>query len=239
MNPHNPHWHQPYCKVWTLALAMGTLCSVLGACASSLLPKSPSLPTLYVLDDASGSTVRAAGVRGKVPSDLGSRTSTGAITLLINAPRAAAGFDTALMAYRRQSAQAKGSRSNVIGYFSDSAWVDTPSRMLAPLIAQAIERRGGFDAVLRAPSAGVAQWRLETQLIRLQQEFTATGSHGRVILHAILIDTASRAPLGWREFDISVPTTSDDPQGGVAAANEAVTKMLEELADFCVTTAKR
>ena len=235
MNAINRRWNHPYRRFWTRALTLGLICGALAACASSFLPQSKPLPTLYVLDDAKIGTVREAGAQSKLPRDLGNRPNTGAITLLINAPRAAAGFDTALMAYRRLS----GRQSNAIEYFSDSAWIDTPSRMLAPLMAQAIERRGHFDAVLRAPSAGVAHSRLETQLIRLQQEFTASGSHARVSLHAILIDTASRVPLGWREIDISVPSASDDPQGGAAAAKEAVARMLDELADFCVTTAKK
>ena len=66
-------------------------------------------------------------------------------TLIVSTPRAAAGFDTRRIVYLRQAHELEA--------FAYHEWVDTPALMLAPLIAQAIERSGAFRAVLRAPTA--------------------------------------------------------------------------------------
>jgi cholesterol transport system auxiliary component len=86
--------------------------------------------------------------------------------------------------------------------------------------------------VLRAPSAAGGALRLETELIRLQQDFGSTPSHVRLSLRAMLLDGVTRRPIAWREFDVSVPARSDDPLGGVAAAREATRQLLGELAAF-------
>ena len=49
---------------------------------------------------------------------------------------------------------------------------------------------------------------------------------------------ATRQVLAWREFDSVVPSSSEDPYGGVLAANLAVQKALESLAAFCAETAR-
>ena len=51
------------------------------------------------------------------------------------------------------------------------------------------------------------------------------------------MDSTTRRVLAWRVFDESVAAASDDPYGGVVAANRAVQTVLEQLAVFCATAA--
>ena len=64
-------------------------------------------------------------------------------------------------------------------------------------------------------------------------------SQAHFTLRAHLLDTATREVVAWREFDAIVPSASEDPYGGVLAANSAVRIVIEELVHFCVQTATR
>jgi cholesterol transport system auxiliary component len=93
--------------------------------------------------------------------------------------------------------------------------------------------------VLLAPSAAMGALRLETELLRLQQDFGSRPSHVRLTLRAVLMDTGTRRVIAWREFDETVPATSDDPVGGAAAAQQATQRVLAALTLFCAAQAGR
>lgn len=202
--------------------ALVSLFAVLGGCTSSLLPKPPQQPSLYSLNDALNDAppAQAAALRP---------TTATRPTLIVNPPRAAAGFDTSHIVYLRTP--------NQIEYFAYSQWVDTPAQMLAPLIVRALERSGAFSAVLLAPTAAAGQLKLDTEVVRLQQEFGSTPSQARFTLRAVLLDNASRRVVAVREFDASVPAPSEDAPGGVSAANLAVQRVLGELSEFAAKAA--
>jgi cholesterol transport system auxiliary component len=198
-------------------LGLGGSLGLLGGCGSSLL-KPPPQPSLFSLDDGS-------------PAPPAQPLRTGAATLLVGLPAAAPGFDSAHIVYLR--------RAQEIGYFASNQWVDAPARMLAPLLVRALERTGAFRAVLQAPAAAAADLRLDTELVRLQQDFRVTPSQVRLTLRAVLVDTATRAVVARREFDLSVAAASDDPYGGVVAGRLAAQGVLAELAQFCAAAAMR
>jgi len=190
----------------SLSLAAAAL---LAAC-TALQPPEADRASIYVLE-----TVPAAAAP----------RPTRDLVLEIESPRTRPGFDTPLMAYTQ--------RPNTLEYFARSRWADTPARMLAPLLAQALERSGGFRAVVRAPSAAVAELRLETELVRLQQDFGARPSRIQFTVRAQLIDVAAGKVLAAAEFDETEAAPADDPYGGVIAANRALGRLLERVVDFC------
>ena len=51
-------------------------------------------------------------------------------------------------------------------------------------------------------------------------------------LRAFLVDDKTRRVLAWREFRAEAVSATEAPQGGVAAANQAVQTVLTELAQF-------
>jgi cholesterol transport system auxiliary component len=147
------------------------------------------------------------------------------VVLEVAAPRARAGFDTPQMAYTR--------RAHALEYFAKHRWADAPARMLGPLIAQALEQSGGFRAVVQAPSLAAASLRLDTELVRLQQDFSEPPSRVRLTVRAQLLDAEGRRVLAAAEFDETELASSDDPYGGVLAANRALARLLARLAEFC------
>jgi len=150
-------------------------------------------------------------------------------TLIINPPQASAGFDTARIIYMRET--------HKLEYYSYSEWIDTPARMLAPLIIAAIENSGSFRAVALTPSAAAGDLRLDTEVIRLQHEIGGQPSRVHFTLRAYIVENTSRRVVGWRQFDETVPVTSEDPYGSVIAANRAVQNVLKQLSAFCAEAA--
>ena len=200
-------------------LAVGALLLALGAC-NALRPAATPHPSFHMLDgDAAAGSVAAPPA------------PAGAPTLIVNPPHAAAGFDSQRIVYVREA--------HKLEYFAHNEWVDPPARMLAPLLVAAIARSGAFRAVLPTPTTAAGEMRLDTEIIRLQQEFGAAPGRVRFTLRAVLVDEKTRRVLAWREFDTTVPADSEDPRGGVAAANRAVRTVLDELTAFCAETARR
>jgi len=190
----------------------------LGAC-SALRPTTTPQPTFYALD------MQAASQRPPRP------TPDTAPTLLVLPTRAAAGFDSQRIIYLRQPHQ--------VEYFAHSEWVDAPARMLGQLLVAELQASGAFRAVASSAGAASGELRLDTELIRLQHEFQSQPSRVRFTLRAALVDDRTRRVLAWREFDTLAPAPSEDPYGGVVAANQAVRTALQELSAFCVETLRQ
>ena len=145
--------------------------------------------------------------------------------LVVAQPTAAPGFDGSRIAYVEMP--------HKLEFFSRSEWVDTPARMFAPLLVRALERSGAFASVAEARSAAVAKLRLETEIVRLQHEFTQRPSRVRLTVRIQLSDVPTRHALGSREIEAVEEAPSDNPYGGVVAANRAVRRVLDEIVAYC------
>jgi cholesterol transport system auxiliary component len=181
-----------------------------------LLPKPAPQPTYYTLD-------AAAYPAQAIPAQ--TQPSSPAPTLVINPPRAASGYDSQRIIYLRQAHR--------LEYFAHNQWIDTPAPMLAPLLVAAIESTGKFDAVLLSSTGARGDLRLDSEILTLHQDFSASPSAVRLTLRAYLIDSTNRRALARRDFTATVAARSDDPYGGVVAANAAVHSVLEQLSAFC------
>jgi cholesterol transport system auxiliary component len=91
--------------------------------------------------------------------------------------------------------------------------------------------------VLPTPSSASGELRLDSEILLLQQEFLAQPSQVRFVLRAALVDATSRRVIATRDFEGLAKAPSDDPYGGVLAANQAVQAVLEKLAAFCAEVA--
>lgn len=200
-------------------------CSAGLAGCSGLLPKPPEAPARHLLDAGAPSNITATTTATPSTAATGARApqrpAPGAPALLVALPRAAPGYGSARMLYLQ--------REHELQAFAFNEWVDSPAQMLAPLLVRTLQNSGAFSVVLLAPTAAVAGLRLETEIIRLHQDFSIRPSRLRLTLRAVLLDTRLRQAIAWREFDDSAATDSDDPMGGVRAAQQAVQRVLAEL----------
>ena len=202
---------------WRLVAAALSLTLVCGC--GAIQPVLSPHPNFYSLADARNTTTPAPP-----------RAAVTAPTLIVSPPHAAAGFDSQRIMYVRQA--------NQLEYFAHNEWIDTPARMLAPLIVAAVESSGAFRAVVQTPSPAAGEIRLDTEILRLQHEFLSAPSRVRFTLRAYLVESVTRRVMASREFEAAVPATSEDPYGGVVAANRAVQTVLENLSAFCAEAAR-
>ncbi len=147
-------------------------------------------------------------------------------TLLVAPPKAAPGFDSNRIAYTRQPPK--------LDYYKDSVWSDAPARMLQPILVRAFEATGAFKAVVSPPAPGLANLRVDVDVIRLQQEFMSQPSRVRLMARIKVVDLKSGHVLGTQVFEAVEPAPSEDANGAARAANAAVQKVLEQMVRFAL-----
>lgn len=200
---------------WMRAATIGAAWAVISAC-SPLQPVKPEPVNTFALE---------ARIEGKTAA-----ASLEAPVVLVSPTRARPGYETRQMVFVR--------KPHEIEYFTKNKWVDAPARMLTPLLAQALESSGSYRAVLVSQSGAAATLRLESEVVRLQQEFLSVPSQVRLALRVQLIDIEARKVLATREFDVTETAPGDDPYSGVLAANRAATRILADVAEFCAAQVK-
>lgn len=213
--------HRFLARTTSATFTLAALSGLLG-CSASLLPKPPAAAARYTLD--------AAAPPSPSPSAASVQVAANAPVLLVAQPSAAPGYDSARMLYQRQPQQLEA--------FAFHEWVEPPARLLVPLMLRALQDTQAFRAVLLAPSAGSGALRLETEVVRLQQDFTVQPSSVRLTLRAVLIDVATRRVLASQVFDATAKVDRDDPVAGVAAAQQVAQRVLAELAVACAAWAR-
>jgi cholesterol transport system auxiliary component len=145
--------------------------------------------------------------------------------LLVSIPTAAPGFDKRALVYFKQQYEVK--------YHNKAQWVDTPARMLLPLLVHHLELTGIFKAVLSASTSPIyAGLRLDTEIVRLQQEFFTEPSQVHLVFRAQLLDMNARQVLATRVFEITENARSEDAEGGMLATNRAVARLLKAITKF-------
>jgi len=190
-------------------LGLLALAAALGGCTG--LPRAPSeAPNLHVL--AAKPIARAA----RPQQDL---------VLEVSTPSSWPGFDTSAMAYVE--------RAYELNYFAANRWADTPARMLGPLLAQALDQSGVFKAIVRTPTPVRPDLRLDTELIRLEQDFTTRPSRAEIVLRIQLIDIRGKRVIASKMLDEVETSPTDDAYGGVTATNVALQRILQQAVDFC------
>lgn len=196
-----------------LGLIMGLL-AALTACSVLPQPK-PSNMHRYVLEYGAQPGPVPVNPRGPV--------------LIVAVPQVAAMLNTTHMAYV--------TRRYGLRYFAHNEWADTPAHMLAPMIVGALQSSGRFAAVLQQPVDVPARLRLDSTLIRFQQDFTVQPSRLEVALRVRLIDLRTQRVVATRVFAVNRSAAKGNPYAGVVAANDAVQALLGQLTRFCVAHA--
>ena len=144
--------------------------------------------------------------------------------LIVSTPKSVAGLNTHKMLYSRKPLQ--------IEYFAHNEWIDTPANMLQNILTSSLEHTGLFKAVMLKTSAIKSEYRLDSQLLSLVQNFESKPSHIEFSLKVTLIDNQTNQVMASRVFIEQAVTQADTPAGGASAANMAVHAVLDEIAIF-------
>jgi len=148
------------------------------------------------------------------------------ITLLVTRSESGAIYNTTEMVYAIKPYQ--------IAYFVKNSWADSPTKMLQPLIIQTMQNTHYFHGVNLPSFSGKYDFVLNTQLLQLQQDFFNEYSVVHLTLRAQLVDAATSRVIAAKQFSVEEVAPSNNPYGGVIAANKATASILKQLAKFCL-----
>ncbi len=151
------------------------------------------------------------------------------LTLLVLRPTASPGYHTNAMIYSTDHYLSET--------FAKNQWVAPPAQMLLPLIVTSLQNTHYFHAVVAPPFPGLADLDLNIQLLQFQQEFIEGESQFRMVLRAELINNNNNRVIVEQQFAALIPAPENNPHGGVIAANQATTIILQQLAKWCVQNA--
>jgi cholesterol transport system auxiliary component len=167
-------------------------------------------------------------VLNNIPLDLPSE-KTHSTTLLVLVPETTPVYTTTRMAYTTQAYQ--------VAYFSRNEWAETPSQMIQPLIVKTLRNTHYFSEVLSPPHFGRHTLALRTEILELKQDFTSEPAMLQLAMRFDLSREATDQVIATKELSVREPMMERNPYAGVVAANEAIAKVLRELARFIIEKA--
>ena len=162
-------------------------------------------------------------VLSDIPLDLPSETTHSA-TLLVLVPETMPAYATTQMAYSTQAYQ--------IAYFSKNEWAATPSQMIQPLIVKTLRNTHYFSEVLSPPFFGRHTFALHVEILELKQDFTSEPAMLQLAMRIYLSREATNQIVATKDLSVREAMPERNPYAGVVAANEAMQKLLRELAKF-------
>ncbi len=148
------------------------------------------------------------------------------ITLLVAPPETEIAYDTTQMAYTIMPYQ--------MAYFGKNRWASTPSQMLQPLIVQTLQNSHRFHAVVIPPSLARYDYVLNTQISKIQQDFTVQPAMFNLVINAQLNRLIGGQVIATKQFIVNEPMPMNSPYGGVIAGNQATKIILRQIADFVI-----
>jgi cholesterol transport system auxiliary component len=154
---------------------------------------------------------------------------THSVTLLVLTPETMPAYATTQMAYSTEIHQ--------IAYFTKNEWVETPSQMIQPLIVQTLRSTHYFSEVLSTPYFGRHTLDLRVEILEIKQDFASDPAMLNLAMRISLTREPTNQVVATKEFSVDQPMSDRNPSAGVVAANEAMQKLLRELAGFVVEKA--
>ena len=154
------------------------------------------------------------------------KRTASARSILVNKPESVAGFETEQMLYMNKPYE--------LGIFAHNAWIDPPGDMLFPLIVQSLQSSGYFFAVASTASSETTDYRLDTQLIELQQNFLYKPSVLEFAAKVVLTKVSTNQIIASRVIKKRIPCPQNTPYGGVIAANQATRLFTADLTRFVI-----
>ena len=192
-------------------LVLAALALALSGCINfGEQPNSPAV-VYYVLNDPAPAAVAAAPVGGDAPTLLVLDTTTNSF------------YDTEQLVFSRSA--------DTRGQYQFARWTERPGKRFADLMRARLDRQGAWR-VATAGSYVRGDVLLDTALVEFYHDARSAPGWVRLVLRAELIDLKQRTLLGRRVFEQEVPLATYDAAGAAQASSVAVSRTLDELADW-------
>lgn len=148
-------------------------------------------------------------------------------TLALAMPTASPGFETANMLYVMTPFQLQS--------FTRNRWVAPPAEMLVPIMLQVLRATDYYEAIVPPTLLVSSNYRLNLQIVKLQQEFLLPDSKLRLEIEALLLDDHSHRVISSKQFTTLVDVNGTTPYAGVLATNRAVADLTKRIASWCIS----
>jgi cholesterol transport system auxiliary component len=152
------------------------------------------------------------------------------ITLLIGQPEASPVYDTKQMVYISQPYE--------IAYYAKNEWAEKPTDMLQSLLTQTLQNTHYFHAIVSPPFLSSYNYVLNTEIQRMEIDFTHTKGYFYLTIRAQIIGEASNKVVATNVFSATIPMQEKTPYAGVVAGNAAMANVLKQISHFCLNTSK-
>lgn len=147
-------------------------------------------------------------------------------TVLVTTPIAAPAFATSKMAYVKKSFQ--------VQYFAENRWVAQPAHLLTPLMVASLQQTNHFKNVVGSPFTGHTDYRIDSQIITLQQNFIDNPSEVELSVRVNIVNNTTQQLIASKTINTIATAPQNDPYSGVIATNRAVADMLGQMSAFVV-----
>ncbi len=185
-----------------------------GGCAGLLTARNAPAPAEYRLTP-----------RPSFPADLPRRDWV----LVVAEPNAEGALDTARIAILNEGR---------VERLADANWSDRATAMLQFLIVQAFQASGRLRGVGTDREDLPGRYLLQTTLNAFQLEPEAGGYAADVRLYARLLQLPGRGIASAQEFVARVPAAAPSTEAAIAAFDQGVTVVLEELVAWTLRSAR-
>lgn len=148
------------------------------------------------------------------------------LVVMINFGQATPGFQGDRMIYLQTG-------DNQLKYYAYHRWVLPPVTLITSALATALSNTGAYKAVMNAPSyVGNIDYQVSAQLLSLQQSFVGSSqSQEKLALQIAVIDAKTNYIVATKRFE-EIAEAMPNAEGGVMAANQALTKMMPAIIQF-------
>ncbi len=147
-------------------------------------------------------------------------------TLLLTQPEAMSGYQTEQMVYVNKLYERNA--------FAESAWVSSPATMLYPLLIQSFQESNAFNAIASSGYNDKVDYRLDTQLLTLQQNFLVKPSVLEFAAKVVLTRVEDNTVIASKLIRERITCPTDTPYGGVIAANKATAAFTQDIRRFTI-----
>lgn len=154
-------------------------------------------------------------------------TTNAKTSIVLTQPEAVSGYQTQRMLYIKEPFS--------LNAFQNNSWVGAPANMLYPLMLQSLRSTGFFYAVTSTPYADKTDYRLDTQLLSLHQNFLTHPSTLELSVNLVISHVPTNKILASKIIKAKINCPYDSPYGGVIAANEATGIFTASLVEFVIS----
>jgi cholesterol transport system auxiliary component len=154
------------------------------------------------------------------------------VPVAATSPRILLLADTAAGAFYDTDGMAFSSQPGTRGYYQFARWSERSGKRFSDLLLARLEQEKIFAAVAQAGSNVRGDWLLTTEILDFHHDAAQQPGFVKVELRAEVVDLNTRTLLARKTFTQSVAVSSYDAAGAYKAFNTAVTRTLNEMADW-------